>query len=325
MPKAKEDVSRIFFATDVHGSEITFRKFTNAAKFYRANVLVLGGDVTGKSVVPIARQKDGTYTSLFLNQQHSAKNEQELKDLTKKIENSGSYWSIIEYHEVESLKSNPEKVDELFKRLMRERLARWVQLAEERLKGTNTICYITGGNDDSQEIIDTIKDTECVKNPDGKTIRITRLHEMASLGWSNPTPWRTPRECSEDELNEKIQRMMGQIEDMSNAVFNFHVPPIDSVLDSAPKLDESTYPPKPITSGGQIVYFGAGSKPVREAIEKHQPLLGLHGHIHESRGTTLLGKTLCLNPGSDYSEGILRGAVIELSDKKMIQYQLTSG
>jgi hypothetical protein len=325
MPKVKEDVTRIFFATDVHGSEITFRKFTNAAKFYRADVVVLGGDVTGKTVVPIAKQADGTYTSLFLNQQHNAKNENELKDLIKKIENSGSYWSTMDQQEAEALKKSPEKVDELFRRLMRERLVRWVQLAEERLKGTNTICYITGGNDDSQEIIDEIKDTKYVKNPDGKSIQITRLNEMASLGWSNPTPWHTPRECTEEELNNKIEKMMGQIKDMSNAVFNFHVPPVDGVLDSAPKLDESVYPPKPITSGGQFVFFGAGSKSVRFAIEKYQPLLGLHGHIHESRGTEVHGKTLCLNPGSDYSEGILRGVVVELSDKKVIQYQLTSG
>ena len=204
MPKGKEEVDRIFFATDVHGSEITFRKFTNAAKFYRANVLVLGGDVTGKTVVPIAKQPNGTYNSSFLNQQHVAKNENELKDLIKKIENSGSYWSVMDQQEADALKSSPEKVDELFKRLMRERLVRWVQLAEERLKGTNTICYMTGGNDDSQEIIDEIKDTEHVKNPDGKTVQATRLHEMASLGWSNPTPWRTPRECSEEELDDKI-------------------------------------------------------------------------------------------------------------------------
>jgi Icc-related predicted phosphoesterase len=321
----KEDATRIFFATDVHGSEITFRKFTNAAKFYRANVLVLGGDVTGKTVVPIAKQADGTYNSSFLNQQQRSKNDQELKDLIKKIENSGSYWSVMEQQEAEALKANPEKVDELFRSLMRERLVRWVQLAEERLKGTNTVCYMTGGNDDSQEVIDELKETEHVKNPDGKSIQITGLHEMASLGWSNITPWDTPRECNEDELNERIEKMIGSIHDMSNAVFNFHVPPIDSVLDDAPKLDQSVYPPKPITAGGQIVYFGAGSKSVRSAIEKYQPLLGLHGHIHESRGTAFLGRTLCINPGSDYGEGVLRGVVVELSDKKVIQYQLTSG
>jgi Icc-related predicted phosphoesterase len=288
-------------------------------------VLVLGGDVTGKTVVPIARQADGTYNSSFLEQQHKAKNEEELKDLIKKIENSGSYWRIMEQRDADELKGSPEKVDELFRALMKERLMRWVQLTEERLKETKTICYMTGGNDDSQEVIDTLQETDHVKNPDGKSIQITDGHEMASLGWSNLTPWATPRECGEDELNDKIERMVSGIQDMSNAVFNFHTPPIDSILDSAPKLDQSVYPPKPITAGGQMVYFGAGSKSVRAAVEKYQPLLGLHGHIHESRGTTFLGRTLCINPGSDYTEGILRGVVVELSDKRVVQHQLTSG
>lgn len=325
MPQGKGDLTRIFFATDVHGSEITFRKFTNAAKFYGANVLVLGGDVTGKTVLPIARQPDGTYNCSFLNQQHKANNEQELKDLIKKLENSGAYWAIMTKQESDDLKSDGRKLDELFRKLMRERLVRWVQLAEERLKETNTICYITGGNDDSQEVIDAIKDTERVKNPDGKGVHISQLHEMASLGWGNFTPWRTPRECSEEELADKIEKMIANIEDMNNAVFNFHVPPVDSILDSAPKLDESVYPPKPITAGGQLVYFCAGSKSVRGAIEKYQPLLGLHGHIHESRASAVLGRTLCLNPGSEYGEGILRGVLVEMSDKKVVKYQFTSG
>jgi len=325
MRQAKGPVTKIFYATDVHGSEITYRKFTNAAKFYGANVLILGGDVTGKTVVPIAQQADGTYICSFLSQQHKASNEQELKELTKKIDNSGSYWAVMTKSEAEDLKSDPKKIDDLFRRLMRERLVRWVQLADERLKGTNAICYITGGNDDSQDVIDAIQDTEHVKNPDGKWVQISPLHEMASLGWSNFTPWHTPRECSEEELKEKIEHMISPDHDMSNVVFNFHTPPIDSILDSAPKLDESVYPPKPITAGGQFVYFGAGSKSVRDAIEKYQPLLGLHGHIHESRASTSLGRCMCFNPGSDYSEGILRGVLVEVSDKIVAKYQFTSG
>ena len=316
---------RFFFATDVHGSEVTFRKFINAAKFYRADVLILGGDVTGKIVVPIVSLPGGTYTGAFLGQEHLAKNDQELKDLLRKVENSGAYPAVMPKDELDRIKDDQGKLDGLFKKLMMERLARWVEFAEERLKDTGTVCYITGGNDDAQEAVDVIKDTAHVKNPDGKTVRVSDLHEMASLGWSNFTPWKTPRECSEEELHEKIERMVANIQDMSNAVFNFHVPPVDSVLDSAPKLDSSVYPPRPVMAGGQMVYFGAGSKAVRDAIEKYQPLLGLHGHIHESRASTKLGRTLCLNPGSEYGEAVLRGVIVELSDKKVIKYQFTSG
>jgi Icc-related predicted phosphoesterase len=316
---------RIFFATDVHGSEVTFRKFINAARFYGANVLILGGDVTGKIVVPIVSLPDGRYSGAFLGQEHVAKNDQELRDLLRKIENSGAYPVVMPKNELDRLKNEHGKLDELFTKLMMDRLERWVQFAEERLKGTDTICYMTGGNDDAQEAVDVIKDTEHMKNPDGKTVRISDVHEMASLGWSNFTPWKTPRECGEEELHEKIEKMVASIQDMSNAVFNFHVPPVDSMLDGAPKLDTSVYPPRPVMAGGQMMYFGAGSKAVRDAIQKYQPLLGLHGHIHESRAGMKLGRTLCINPGSEYGEAILRGVIVELSDKKVIKYQFTSG
>ena len=52
---------------------------------------------------------------------------------------------------------------------------------------------------------------------------------------------------------------------------------------------------------------------------------GIHGHIHESRGTFKLGKTLCINPGSEYTEGILRGSLIELRGGKVRSQQLTAG
>jgi Icc-related predicted phosphoesterase len=68
-----------------------------------------------------------------------------------------------------------------------------------------------------------------------------------------------------------------------------------------------------------------GSKAVRTAIEKHYPLLGLHGHVHESRGKTALGRTLCFNPGSFYTEGILTGAVIDLDKKGVKRWFFFSG
>src|SRR6266568_2674048 len=61
----------IFFATDIHGSERCFIKFINAAKFYQADVLILGGDITGKAMVPIVRQANGAsirYRATFLGQ-----------------------------------------------------------------------------------------------------------------------------------------------------------------------------------------------------------------------------------------------------------------
>ncbi len=64
---------------------------------------------------------------------------------------------------------------------------------------------------------------------------------------------------------------------------------------------------------------------MRAAIEKYKPLLGLHGHVHESKGFVNIGSTLCINPGSEYGEGILRGVIVELGDGKVKNYLLTQG
>ena len=70
-----------------------------------------------------------------------------------------------------------------------------------------------------------------------------------------------------------------------------------------------------------------GSTAVRDAVQRVQPLLSLHGHIHESRGATKIGSTLALNPGSSYEEGILQAAIVNLDPKKrkVRNYQLVNG
>jgi Icc-related predicted phosphoesterase len=317
--------SRVFFATDIHGSEICFRKFLGAAKFYKADVLVLGGDITGKLVIPIVDMGDGTFRADYLGKEEVARNKDEVSRLEQLIANSGYYWHHCGKAEMEELKSSKEKVDELFLRVMKETLVRWVDYAENILRETGTVCYVTGGNDDMQEVVDEIRETEHVKNPDNKVVKIDPIHEMASMGWSNPTPWKCPRECSDEELGERIEKVLANMIDPSNCVFNFHTPPKDSGLDTVPKLDESVDPPRPIMEKGQQVMFGAGSVSVLKAVRKHAPLVDLCGHVHESRGVTKIGRTLVVNPGSEYTEGVLRGAIVNLGDKKILSWQLTSG
>jgi hypothetical protein len=186
-------------------------------------------------------------------------------------------------------------------------------------------CYLTGGNDDYQEIVDAVRDTPHVKNADHKVLKIDELHEMVNLGWSNPTPWKCPRDHTEEELEAMTEKLVSSVSDKENCVFNIHVPPVNCGLDTAPKLDDSVYPPKPVFDKGQAVMFGAGSTAIRREIEKYQPLVDLCGHIHESRGTTRIGRTLVINPGSEYPEGVLRGAIVNIGDKKVLSSQLTSG
>ncbi len=316
--------TRVFFATDVHGSEICFKKFVNAAKFYKSDVLVLGGDVTGKMIIPVVNTQ-GEYRATFLGQEEKARSKSALDALLRRISDAGFYPYHTTQPDYEQLKSNKSKVDELFREQMSERLLQWTEYAERILKDTGVICYITGGNDDSQEVIEIIEEMEHVKNPDGKVVLIDKEHEMASLGWSNETPWKTPRETTEEQLDGNIASLLKEIAAIRRCVFNFHVPPVDSTLDLCPKLDTSVYPPKPVLEGGQFVMIGAGSTSVRKAIEAHQPLLDLCGHIHESRGVSTIGRTVCINPGSEYGQGILRGAIANIDGDKVVSYQLTSG
>ena len=190
------------------------------------------------------------------------------------------------------------------------------------MKGKGVKVYMTGGNDDRSEVEDVLKSSGYVVDPEGEVVVLEDGREMLSSGWSNPTPWKTPRECSEEEIAAKIDAMVPKVRDLESCIFNLHVPPFDSGLDTCPKLDENL---KPVYAGSEIIMMSAGSTAVRTAIEKNQPAVGLHGHIHESRGFVKIGRTLCLNPGSEYTEGILRGVIVELEDKKVRNYLLTVG
>ncbi len=318
-------MTRILFATDMHGSEACFKKFVNAERFYKVDALILGGDVTGKMIISIIEQRDGTFTTSFLGNEYHLRDQESVKEMENRIRKFGYYPHYTSPTEVEELSSKRARVDELMLKLMIERLRGWMRLAEERLKGTGVRIYITGGNDDPFIVEDILSSSDYIINPQDKVVEIDKEHEMISSGLSNLTPWRTPRQVPEDELADKIESMVNQVRHMKNCIFNLHAPPINSGLDTCPKLDTTVKPPRPITQGGAPVMYGAGSTAVRQAVEAHQPLLGLFGHIHESRGAINIGRTLCINPGSEYTEGILRGAIVTLSGGVVKSYQLTSG
>lgn len=314
--------TRIFYATDLHGSEKCFLKFVNAAKFYKVNTLIMGGDITGKLMIPIVRETNGKYHATFLGNKRTAAKSEELEDLQRAIRFAGYYPYLTEPGEMKELQNDKAKVDAIFTDLILNNVKRWVKVAEERLKDSGIRVYITGGNDDISQIEDIIGGSNFIVDPEGKVVAIDDKYEMISTGWSNPTPWKTPRECPEDQLWEKIEKMTLQVKDMKNCIFNVHVPPIDSGLDACPKLDENL---KPVIAGGEIVMSSGGSTAVRKAVETYQPLLGLHGHIHEGKGFVKIGRSLCINPGSEYGEGILRGVVVELGDASVTNFLLTQG
>lgn len=325
--KPSKKLTRLFFATDLHGSQRTFRKFVNAGKFYEADVLIMGGDILGKVAIPIIHEGNGHYRATLQGRTERVETEAELKNLLDKIGILGFYSKVLEADEFQAIQADPAAVDVLFHQLARARLEEWVDLAETRLAGTGIKCFVTGGNDDYPDVLEALQrpGAQSIFGCEGQVVHVDDDHTMISIGFSGPTPWRTPREVSDDELGVMVEAMAAQVADMSRCIFNFHDPPVDSSLDTCPMLDWNTDPPSQIVKGGQVVLFGAGSASVRRAIETHQPLLGLHGHIHESPGVVKLGRTTCINPGSEYGEGILRGCLVTLSNGKVEGYQMTTG
>ncbi|MEM1586644.1 MAG: metallophosphoesterase [Candidatus Bathyarchaeia archaeon] len=315
---------KLFFATDVHGSERCFRKFINTWRFYKVDVLILGGDLTGKAIIPIIDNMDKTYTSYFIGTKYILKNQKELEEFKQKVRDSGYYPHVLSRGEAEELSTDRTKVDVLFKNVMLDSLRRWLELCENHLKGTNVKIYVTGGNDDDEKVIDLLEklQTENIIYCEGKAVQIDDYHEMISSGYSNPTPFKCPRDIAEEELSQKIRQVIEKVNKIENTIFNFHCPPFNSGLDLAPELDENL---RPKVRGGRVNFIPCGSIAVRKAIEEFQPLLGLHGHIHESPGVTRIGRTLCINPGSEYTEGILKGAIINLDKGRIKGYALVSG
>jgi Icc-related predicted phosphoesterase len=313
--------SRIYFISDVHGSSRCFRKFLNAASFYKADILILGGDITGKVMTPIVEVGDGTFRCTYQGSDLTLKSN-EVEDFRKKAADSGSYTSLVSPSEFEELETNPGKVTALFTRLMVERLREWISLAEERLGKTSVKCFISPGNDDIPDLDPVLDSSSYVVNPEGRVVEIDGEHEMITLGYTNHTPWHSPREVDEDVLALKISGMADKVLNMKSAIFNIHVPPIDTPIDQAPRIDENL---KIVVKAGHVEIISAGSSACRAAIMKYQPMIGLHGHIHESRGIVKLGRTMCANPGSEYSEGILRSLISDLEGDKIKSYLLASG
>jgi hypothetical protein len=311
---------RIFFATDIHGSDVCWRKFLNAGTFHKADVLVMGGDMTGKAMVPIVA--NGTSWELTLQEQrHVLSGEDELQAMEKRIADRGYYPVRLTRDEVDAWSGDPDAVDARFREEMLRSVERWMALADERLKGSGIRCIVSPANDDIFEIDPLIEAASLVDLGESNTIALDGF-SLVSTGWANPTPWNTFRELPEDELRARIDGLVAEVADPHRAIFNFHAPPYGSNLDAAPKLDADMK----YVSGGQAL-VPVGSHAVRDSIAAYGPVLSLHGHIHEGRGAVKLGRTLAVNPGSSYEDGVLQAAIVDLDSKKgeVKRYLLING
>jgi Icc-related predicted phosphoesterase len=311
MPK-----TRIFFTSDVHSSERCFKKILNSVKYnvYKADIIFVNGDLTGKSVVPIIENGNGKFVAESGSVLGTDLVSESFDELYSNLRNVGCYPLRMTRNEFAEVSAKKEKVSELFKKLMLETIRDWLTRMEELSKKTGKEFLMMPGNDDINEIGSLIS-SSLIENPESKVV-VLNGYPLVSLGYSNPTPWHTPRECSEEELESMIKKAAEPVNDLSNAIFNLHCPPFDSGLDTAPFLDENlTLKP----TMGDVLRRPVGSTAVRKCIERYQPLLSMHGHIHECPGEVRIGRTISVNPGSEYQSGILRAYLIDVEGGKVTQ------
>ncbi|MGH3090557.1 MAG: metallophosphoesterase family protein [Rubrobacteraceae bacterium] len=313
--------TRIFFATDIHGSETCWRKFLNSGKHYEADVMILGGDMTGKALVPIVEEGNGRWYSTLLENRREFTSEDELKEYEEAVMRRGYYPFRAAPDEMSELEADEKKRDELFHEKMLGGIERWMRMADEKLEGTQIKCFVSPGNDDQFEVDEIISNARRVELAEGRVVEFGDF-QMVSTGWANRTPWDTYREEDEDDLEARMKAMTSQITaEPEYTIYNLHCPPHGSGLDDAPEIDADM---RPKDAGRSTI--PVGSTAVRKVIEEGQPTLSLHGHIHEARGNTRIGRTLAINPGSSYEQGQLLGAVIDLDGgKKVKRFVLTSG
>lgn len=316
--------NRIYFVSDIHASERCWRKFLAAPRFYEADTVIVGGDITGKFVVPIIAGPNGTWTiENFLGRKHRITTSQEHARIRGHIADTGQYAFDTTLEEYRQFDGDQAKIDRLFRDLALERARRWVDMAEDKLSAAGVRCLVSAGNDDFYEVDEVLSQSELIENPDGDVIDLAGGFQIMGVGYGNPTPWNCPRDLPEPDLAAKIAAVADRVARPERAIFNLHVPPYGTGLDFAPQLDGEL---RMVMSGSGPQMMPVGSTAVRDAIIRYQPMLGLHGHIHESRGIRKLGRSVVANPGSEYGEGVLNGVLIDLDARRgVVNIELTSG
>ena len=310
-----EESLTLYYASDIHGSDLLWRKFLGANKFYGAEAAIMGGDLLGKAVVPIERRDDERYRLTFLGAERVI-GEAELAETESSIRFNGFYPWIASADEIAERRTDQEA---LFHQVARVELQQWLDLANARTNSDRP--FVIAGNDDPWYVDELLESSSGIVFCDDRVVRVGQ-HEMISLSYANPTPWDSPRELDEDALYARLRALADQLEHPETSIFNLHVPPYDTGLDRAAKLKPDL---TPVYAGGRPVPIPVGSTAVRQLIDEVQPLLGLHGHIHESRGEIRLGRTLAVNSGSEYNTGRLHGVVVRLGLDRVISHQFVVG
>jgi Icc-related predicted phosphoesterase len=311
----------IFFASDIHGSERVFRKFLKAAPFYRAQALVFGGDITGKALVPLVEVSPGRFRGELFGSAHEVEAGTALDELETRIRTNGFYPYRTTVEEVARMATDPDHLKQVFARVMTETAERWVTMADEQLKAAGIPAVMMPGNDDEPVVKSVLAQGDWIVDGEGRVVELEG-YQVASFGYSTTTPWHSPREVTEEGMATALEDLLARVDPTRPLILNLHDPPHGSGLDMAPRLTSDF---RVVAHGGEAELQAVGSTAVREAIERVQPLASLHGHIHESRAAARIGRTLCINPGSTYGEGVLQGVLVTLEDNQVVGHQFVSG
>lgn len=312
---------RIYFVTDVHGSEVCFRKFLNSAPIYEPDVMIIGGDITGKVLVPVVSTGNGSATAVTNQGDVALENAEAIAAFERGTADMGSYTWRCTADELAAAHDDPERVHELFVQAVIDRVRAWTELAAERLRGPSPRVLISGGNDDFWEVDDVLRAAQRVECPDRDVVDVGEGLEILSLGAANETPWNCPRDLPEPDLQAAIDELATRLRG-GPTIFNLHVPPYNTRLDVGPALVDGNRPRLGMTG---METAPVGSTAVRTSVERYAPMLSLHGHVHESRGVDKIGKTIAINPGSEYNQGLLRSALVDIRKGKVKRHQLLCG
>jgi Icc-related predicted phosphoesterase len=309
---------RLFFASDLHGSERCFRKFVSAARFYNVELLLLGGDFTGKRMVLLRRRTLGGYEAFEERGRRDLTTSEEVLQYERALADSGIYTVRVDG----AMPATAQERAKLHEAAARARLETWIALAEDRLAGTGIRVLVIPGNDDPFSLDSILRDSEVWLNADGRVVQVSDDLQVAGFGYSTPTPWNTPRELPDEEIDIRLSSILARCDPALPLLLDVHVPPFGSGLDTCPVLDKNL---RPVVGAGGVETAPVGSRALHRHIIEHQPVLSLHGHVHEGRGCTRIGCTLCANPGSQYSDGQLMGFVATVSGNKVENWLLTEG
>jgi uncharacterized protein len=312
---------RLIQAADFHGSTAAWRKFMAAAKQHQAQHAIVSGDLTGKAIVPIIR-RDGGYEGYLFGVHERAETKEELAAFQAKIERVGFYDHVCDPDEAQALQADPQLLHALFVEKMNARLQAWLAFASEFLAPLGIPLWVIPGNDDDPSVDPILNAAEYARNVDHQVVELDEHHELVSMGDTSMTPWACPRDYPEEHMRGAVADLVAKIHHPAGAIFNFHCPPFNTKIDQAPALTPEL---EIVHEAGQVIMTNAGSPAIRKAVEEVQPLLSLHGHIHEARGVQKLGRTVALNPGSEYAEGIMKAAIINLEPERVKGYLLISG